>query len=65
MQVTAKIETAQPLRVSTPAAAQMIGISRATLYKKILRGEIQVQKDGRRTLVTVEELRRYVERSAA
>lgn len=59
------IETVQPLRVSTPEAARLIGISRANLYKKILAGQIAAQKDGRRTLITVEELRRYVERSAA
>lgn len=56
------IETIAPLRVGVLDAARVIGISRASLYKKILAGEIAVQKDGRRTLVAVEELRRYVER---
>ncbi|MCC7059616.1 MAG: helix-turn-helix domain-containing protein, partial [Burkholderiaceae bacterium] len=54
-----------PLRVGVLDAARVIGISRASLYKKILAGEIVVQKDGRRTLVAVDELRRYVARSAA
>ncbi len=56
------VETIAPLRVGVPEAGRIIGLSRATLYKKILAGEIAVQKDGRRTLVAVEELRRYVER---
>lgn len=58
------IETVQPLRVGILDAARVIGISRASLYKRILAGDIATQKDGKRTLVAVAELRRYVERAA-
>jgi excisionase family DNA binding protein len=45
----------------TPIAevARILRISRATLYQRIRVGAIKTHKDGRRTFVTVEELRRY------
>lgn len=54
-----------PLRLEVPEAAEALRISRATLYKRIAAGEIAVQKDGKRTFITVAELTRYVERATA
>jgi excisionase family DNA binding protein len=43
-----------------PNAAAVLGIGRSTLYQLISRGEIEVVKIGRRTLVAQTELERYV-----
>lgn len=43
-----------------PDAAAVLGISRTTLYELIADGEINTVKIGRRTLVTQDELERYV-----
>lgn len=50
----------QPLRFEIEAAAQMLGISRSRLYEHIKDGRIELQKDGARSLVTLEELKRFV-----
>jgi len=47
------------LRFAMAEAAQILRISRVTLYQRIKAGLIQVQKDGRRSFVTVGELQRY------
>lgn len=41
-------------------AAQVLGISRTTIYQLISDGEIRTIKIGRRTLVAQDELERYV-----
>lgn len=43
-----------------PDAAAVLGISRSTLYELIADGEITTVKIGRRTLITQDELERYV-----
>jgi excisionase family DNA binding protein len=48
------------LRFDIADAARILKFSRATLYNRISSGEIQVQKDGRRTYITRAELERYV-----
>lgn len=50
----------EPLRLEIPEAAEALRLSRSELYKKIRAGSIAAQKDGKRTFITVEELRRYV-----
>ena len=50
----------QPLRFDIREAAQMLRLSRSTLYERIRAGEIKAQRDGRRRYVTAAELRRYV-----
>jgi excisionase family DNA binding protein len=42
-------------------AAQLLGISRGTLYNLHDRGEIRFVKLGRRTLIPADEIRRLVE----
>jgi hypothetical protein len=44
-------------------AAQILRISRVTLYQRINAGLIQIQKDGRRSVVTASELQRYANSS--
>ncbi len=51
-----------PLRVGVIEAARIIGVSRAQLYKIIKSGAISVVKEGRHTLLTIKELRSFVER---
>lgn len=48
------------LRFDIVEAALMLRMSRATLYQRIRAGHLSVQKDGRRTYITVTELQRYV-----
>lgn len=43
-----------------PDAAAVLGIGRSTLYELITAGEIATVKIGRRTLITQDELERYV-----
>jgi excisionase family DNA binding protein len=49
-----------PLRYSIAQAAQLLQLSRATLYGRIQEGRLSVQKDGRRTFITAAELARYL-----
>jgi excisionase family DNA binding protein len=55
-------DTIPPLRLEIPEAAQALRFSRAKLYERIKAGDIAAQKDGRRTFIAVDELRRYVAR---
>jgi hypothetical protein len=41
-------------------ASRILRMSRAILYERVRLGEIKTQKDGRRSYITAEELRRYV-----
>ena len=49
-----------PLAVSIEEAARMLGISRTLLYDEIKAGRIKTKKIGSRTIIEVEELRRYL-----
>ena len=51
------------LRLAIGEAAQILRISRVTLYQRINAGLIQIQKDGRHSFVTASELQRYVNAS--
>jgi excisionase family DNA binding protein len=53
----------QQLRFAIGEAAQILRISRVTLYRRINAGLIQIQKDGRRSFVTAAELQRYANSS--
>lgn len=48
-----------PLRLEISEAAEALRISRAYLYQKIKVGAIVAVKDGGRTFINVDELRRY------
>lgn len=48
------------LRVGIAEAAQILRISRSKLYEHIREGRIALQKEGARSLITMEELTRYV-----
>jgi len=48
------------LRFDIAEAARILRMSRATLYQRVIAGKLKVQKDGRRTYVTVTELQRYI-----
>lgn len=50
--------------LSPAEAAEWLGIARSTFYAEVL-GELRVVRLGRRTLVPVRELERWLERRAA
>jgi excisionase family DNA binding protein len=48
------------LRVEIDEAAQILRISRSRLYQHVRDGRLELQKDGVRSFVTMEELTRFV-----
>ena len=58
--MSAQPESLPQLRFAISEAARILRLSRATLYERIRRDAIKTQKDGRRSFVTADELRRYV-----
>jgi excisionase family DNA binding protein len=55
MAVAASID---PIFVSVAVAAEMLATSRSEIYQKLARGELDAVKDGSRTKVTYESVRR-------
>jgi len=51
--------------VSPADAAKRIGVGRTTLYGLMSGGEVKAVKIGRRTLIPISELERFVERLRA
>ncbi|SFU20998.1 helix-turn-helix domain-containing protein [Mesorhizobium sp. YR577] len=49
------------ISVTIPEAVQMTGIGRSSLYTLFREGKIRPRKSGKRTLLLVEDLKRYVE----
>lgn len=47
----------EPLAVPIAEAARLGGVGRSTIYSEIAKGELPVHKIGRRTVVTMENLR--------
>jgi len=54
------IDNLPQLRFNIVEAARILRLSRAALYDRVRDGLIKVQKDGRRTYITADELHRYV-----
>jgi excisionase family DNA binding protein len=50
---------AEPILVSVADGARMLSLCRATFYKLLNTGEVRAVKHGRRTLIPVDELRKY------
>lgn len=48
------------MAVGIPEAAQMIGLGRSSIYKLFGEGKLTPRKSGKRTLILVEDLERYV-----
>jgi predicted site-specific integrase-resolvase len=51
---------AETIAYNVEAAAQLIGISRAGLYRYIQAGDLKVRKIGARTVVLRQDLERFV-----
>lgn len=49
------------IAVSIADAARLSGVGRSSLYEAIGRGELPIRKRGRRSLVMVDDLRRWIE----
>ena len=54
----------EPLTVSIKEAAQLLGVSRPTMYRIIHRADFSSFKEGNRRLIPLAELRRWVEEQA-
>ncbi|WP_299438934.1 helix-turn-helix domain-containing protein [uncultured Rhodospira sp.] len=52
------IVTMEPIMVSIPAAMQLLGVGKTTVYEFIEAGHLDARKVGTRTLVVVESMRR-------
>ena len=50
----------EPLAVSIREGCRILGIKRSTIYREIAAGRLKVRKAGKRTLLTVAELRRWL-----
>ncbi len=55
----------RPLAVTVEQAAQMLGVGRATLYKLVMRGEIESFTVGRARRIAISVLEAYVAREGA
>lgn len=51
----------EPIAVSIAEAVRLSGVGRSSIYEAVNRGEIPIRKRGRRSLVMVEDLRRWIE----
>jgi len=51
----------QPLLVTVPQAAKMLGVSRATLYRLISKGELRLLHIGRAARVNVSGIRQLIQ----
>ena len=47
----------EPLAVSIREAARIVGCSRSTLYLEIKKGNLSITKIGRRTVITIPNLK--------
>ena len=56
------LESLSPLRLSLDQAAQMLNTSRAVIYCRIRDGALRAHKDGRRTYLSLVEVKRYAKR---
>ena len=50
----------EPLAVSAPEAARLLGVSKPTVYQMMNREDFQAFKVGARTLISVEGLREWI-----
>ena len=51
-----------PIAVSIPRASELLGDKcHSEIYEAIGEGKLDALKDGRKTLITVESIRRYIE----
>jgi excisionase family DNA binding protein len=48
----------EPIFVSVAAAAEILATSRSEIYQKLARGELEAVKDGARTKITFESVKR-------
>lgn len=56
------VEAIEPLAVSAPEAARLLGVSKPTIYKYMNREDFPAFKLGGRTLISVEGLRAWVQK---
>lgn len=50
----------EPLAIPLAEAARLSGVGRSTLYNEIALGNLEAHKVGRRTIVTMENLRAWL-----
>ena len=50
----------EPIAVAISEAVRLCGIGRSSIYEAIRRGDLPIRKAGRRTLLLMEDLRRWL-----
>ena len=52
----------EPLTMRVPEAARLLSVSRSSLYRLMSNGEVEIAKNGHKTLIIVASLKAFVER---
>lgn len=50
----------EPLAVPIPEAARLGGVGRSTIYAEVKQGKLKVRKVGRRTIISMDDLRTWL-----
>ena len=50
----------EPLAVPIPEAARLGGVGRSTIYAEIAKGNLKIRKIGRRTVISMSDLRDWL-----
>lgn len=53
-------EDTNPIAIDIPSAAKAAGICRAQLYVELRSGRLKARKCGRRTLIEIDEIKRWL-----
>lgn len=59
--ITTQTAPLEPLAVTVPEAARLLGVSAALVYEMIARGELKALRLGRRLVVPIASLRALIE----
>jgi excisionase family DNA binding protein len=58
--MTSQTRPIEPLAYSIPDSCKAAGVGRSTIYNEIKAGALQISKIGDRTLIEVDELKRWL-----
>lgn len=50
----------EPIAVSIPEATRLSGVGRSTIYSEVKAGSLKVRKIGRRTIIAMDDLRKWL-----
>ena len=52
--------TTAPITATIPNTSQISGLSRSEIYRRLAAGDLRAVKNGKRTLILVDSLRKYL-----